>query len=278
MSDNYGFLNFAEISAAVEWKELLNHLNLTYTEDKDELKGQSGKGWNFIISLAKGQFFSPTNRSLRGGPVNFLQAVSGKGLREAAHYLKTTFMKPPATEVQEEEKKVPAYVLDFEHPAVKALNLTPEDCERYECGYVKTGMMKGRVSFLIRDLAGDPAGWIGYRQDAKIQWLFPSEKYYTHKHVWGLHRLEDRAPAFLTASIPEAIHIDRFFPNQALALVSDKINEEQALILAMARSIVVLFPNPDYICTKLARRSFVLAPRIQKPVLQMSKDELEKLL
>lgn len=64
------FLNFAEISKAIQFGDVLDWLNIPYQKKNKELKGEG-----FIISLEKNLFFTPNNDSLKGSIINSQAAV-----------------------------------------------------------------------------------------------------------------------------------------------------------------------------------------------------------
>lgn len=73
------FLNFAEISKSIPFSSVLDWLNIPYKKIAKELKGE-----DFIISIDKNLFFSPSDNSSNGSVINFVALKKQIGLREAA--------------------------------------------------------------------------------------------------------------------------------------------------------------------------------------------------
>lgn len=73
------FLNFAEISKDIPFKDVLDWLNVVYQEKNKELRGD-----DFIISLEKNLFFTPNDETIKGSVINFVAHQKQIDLREAS--------------------------------------------------------------------------------------------------------------------------------------------------------------------------------------------------
>lgn len=65
------FLNFAEISKAIPFSDVLDWLNISYQRNSKELRGEG-----FFVSLEKNLFFSPKDESVSGSIINLLRITN----------------------------------------------------------------------------------------------------------------------------------------------------------------------------------------------------------
>lgn len=270
------YLSFSEICSNVTYKDLLNKLNIGYEEKNGELKAKYN-GTVYIINLKKNIGFDCKDSEKKGlSPINFYSLFANCSLRESGSQLKKWFM-PNNTD--KKKNGPPEYELDIEHSTIKAIGLTADECRKHGVGYVKEGMMRGRVGFKIHDKNGQLVGWIGRasKDGQKPVWLFPPEKFYKHVHVWGLNRNTGKY-AILTTSVIEAIHVNRFFPDVGISLLSFSMNSEQEYLLSRYEQIMVLHPqDPSNIVSRLANHCFVYAPKLHKAVKEFTQEDFAKL-
>jgi hypothetical protein len=83
--------------------------------------------------------------------------------------------------------------LEPEHDQVLALGLELETAEAFGLGYSKTGIMKGRVAFPIRNISGEVVAYGGLKQteDSSSDWIYPND-FYPELEVSGLQHFSYR--------------------------------------------------------------------------------------
>ena len=102
------FLNFAEISKAIPFSDVLNWLNIGYSQKNGELRGDG-----FIINIDKNLFFVPDNDALKGSVINFVAHYKKIELREAASLLKQQFLSK--TKEKKPKREMPNLTLEWDH-------------------------------------------------------------------------------------------------------------------------------------------------------------------
>lgn len=242
------FLNFSVIGRAIPFKDVLDSLNVPYTEAKGEIKGQG-----FIVNKQKNLYFNPTGHD-KGSVINFLSAIKGISLREAAQELKKQFLDAPRP------KEIPEYELQHNHSFLAERGITPETAEYFELGYYgKRGIMAGKIAIKIRDAEGNKVAYIGRNLKGDNKYFF--FKGYKHEHLYNLYRVKTEY-AILTISPFDVIHIHNLGFNYAVGLLSLSMSKEQEQLLKHFKRILLLHPNPDNILARLAKTAFIKAPSI----------------
>lgn len=174
------YLNFDEISKRVKFGQVLDWLQIPYTETQTgEYKGQA-----FIINKLKNVYFNPVGHD-KGSVINFVSALKGIDLRTAAKLLKDQFL---ATKTQEEPKRpIPTLELEY-HPFLA--QICPEDvCKGLKVGFCKQkSIMSGRICFKVGE------HYIGYSLE-KEDWLFP--KGFKRDTLWNIENC-DKDIIFIT--------------------------------------------------------------------------------
>ncbi|WP_299293985.1 CHC2 zinc finger domain-containing protein [uncultured Tateyamaria sp.] len=82
--------------------------------------------------------------------------------------------------------------LQFDHPFLAARDVTPEQAERFELGYCKAGLMRGRIAIRLHNRDGEALGYVGRYASEDIpdgteRYLFPKD-FHKSLELWNLHR------------------------------------------------------------------------------------------
>ena len=96
------YLNFAEISKKISFKDLFDYLNISYSQKNDELKTADG----IIVNMKKNLYFNTKDEYQKGSVINFLANFKETDLRTAAKELKDIFLSEaikPKREIPELE-------------------------------------------------------------------------------------------------------------------------------------------------------------------------------
>lgn len=246
-------LNFQEISQQVQFRDLLERLEIGYEETDKELKGNFGQNRPFVITKAKNLFLCPYDDKVRGGVINFLSYFRKIGLKEAAAEL-VKMSAPP----KEPKREIPELTLHYT-PLLRARGITEELAKEYELGLVKQrSIMAKKIAIMIHDENGEKVGYIGWSKEGG--WFFP--KGYHHHYVYNMHRVKTDY-AILVACPFEAFHLVSLGFPYTVALISSAVNLEQVFLLSRYKRVLLLFKEPGYIMSKLAKQSFVKAPQIE---------------
>lgn len=262
------FLNFAEISKAVPFKDLLDLLNIPYNEKNGELHAEGG----FIVNINKNLFFVPKNDDLKGSPINFLSHYKNIGLREAAIELKKQFLSK--TNEKKPKRDMPNLTLEWDN-YIQERGITPELAKEYEIGLVKQrSVMAGRVAFKVYDHTGKHTGYIGYRiEDGN--WFFPKG---FQRPLYNAHRLQDNKVVILTVEPFDAIRLVSLGFKQVVALLANSMTAEQEEQLKKFKYILLFHKEPENIVKRLYNTSFIRAPVLSKPLKEMSDTEVHNLI
>lgn len=261
------FLNFAEISKAVPFQDLLDLLNIPYIIKKDELHGDG-----FIINVSKNLFFMPKNDAIKGSPINFLAYHKNIELRDAALELKKQFL----SKIKETKPKrdMPNLTLEW-NDYILERGITPEIAKEYEIGLVKQrSVMAGRIAFKIYDHAGKHIGYIGHRiEDGN--WFFPKG---FKRPLFNAYRLKDNKSIIVTVDPFDALRIASLGLPQVTALLANSMTEEQEEQLKKFKYILLFHKEPQNIINRLYQTSFIKAPVHSKQIKEMSDEELMNII
>ena len=245
------FLDFKAISNAVPFKKMLDHFNIAYEEVEGQLKGET-----FIVSKEKNLYFNPKGED-KGSIINFLARHLDIGLREAAKEIKNHFL---VKKEEVEEKKIPEYKLEYDHPFLKEKGITPELAEEFEMGYYsQRGIMAGKIAIKIRDKEGNKVGYVGrnIKENGNGKYFF--FKGYKSEHIYNLYTVKDKS-CILTVSPFHVVNLKAQGHKNAVALVNHSMTESQEELLKQFDKILLLHPKPDNILKRLSRFAFVKAP------------------
>lgn len=237
------FLNFQEISQKVQFKDMLDWLNVPYTPTQNgELKGEG-----FIITLAKNLYFNPTGED-KGSVINFLAKYKGLDLRAAAKELKDHFLSEPKEPVRE----IPNLELHY-CPFLKERGITEELAKQLEIGFVKQrSIISGKLAFKTYDQNGQHSGYVAYNH-SKGEWFFPKGFKRT------LYNPQKYDGEEITATVDIFSCIDLIKSGvPSVSLIGKTMTDIQAEQLSRFTRVVLAHPEPDNIVARLARKTFVM--------------------
>jgi len=236
------YLNFAEISKKIFFKDVLDWLNIPYTiTQQGEIKGEG-----FIITVAKNLYFNPLGQD-KGSVINFLAKKKNIDIRTAAAELKQVFLK----EQKQPPKELPVLELHY-CKFLEDKGISKEMAKEYEIGLVKQhSIIAGKIAFKMYDDLSIHTGYVAYNPN-KDEWFFP--KGY-QRDLFNIHRVDGES-VYLTVSIWEALELIKE-GKQAVALMGKSMTERQEEQLKRFVFISVIHPEPDNIIVRLAKFAFV---------------------
>lgn len=257
------FLNFAEISKTIHFKDVLDWLNITYKKKNLELRGEG-----FIVSVEKNLFFTPNDESLKGSVINFVSHHKQIGLREAAALLKTQFLSNQK-EVKH-QREIPDLSLDY-HDYLAQRLIEPALAKQFEVGFVKQrSIMAGRISFKIYDHSGNHNGYVGYKYEDN-SWYFPKG---SKRPLYNVFRVKDTKSVIVTVDPFDALRIISMGMPQVVSLLANSMTVEQEEQLKKFKYILLFHTEPENIINRLYQTSFIKAPLLVKPLQEMTNQEL----
>ena len=261
------FLNFAEISHAVLFRDLLDSLNIAYTVKNGELKGDG-----FIVNVSKNLFFMPQNSTVKGSPINFLAHHKGIELREAASLLKQQFLSK--TKDKKLKRDMPNLTLEWDE-YIKQRGITLEVAKEYEIGLVKQrSIVAGRIAFKVYDYARKVVGYIGYKLEDN-SWYYPKG---FKRPLYNANRVKDTKSIVVTVDPFDALRIVSQGITQVTSLLANSMTSEQEEQLTKFKYILLLHPEPLNIVNRLYQTSFIKAPVLSKPLMEMTDIDLIHLI
>lgn len=261
------FLNFAEISKAIPFTEVLNWLNVPYQKKNNELRGE-----DFIVSLSKNLFFTPANNDSKGSVINFVALHKEIDLREAASLLKAQFLS--GERVIKHEREIPELTLEY-HPYIAERGITPEVATKYEVGYVKQrSIISGRIAFKVYDHLNNSIGYIGYKPENK-NWFFPKGFI---RPLHNFNSIKDFKSVVVTIDPFETLRIINLGITQSVSLLANSMTGDQESQLKRFRFVLLLHPEPDNIVSRLSQVVYIRAPLLSKHIQEYSHEELMKII
>lgn len=261
------FLNFNEISKNVLFEDVLNWLNIPFQRKVKELRGEG-----FIVSIEKNLFFCPDNDELKGSVINFVAHYKRIDLREAASLLKVQFLSKSKEVVPKRE--IPNLIIQWDS-YLEERGITPEIAKEYEVGLVKQrSIVAGKIAFKIYDHFGKHIGYIGYKREDG-SWFFPKG---FKRPLYNFFRLKDTKSAIMTVDPFDALKIASLGFKQVVSLLANSMTSEQEEQLKKFRYILLFHDKPENIINRLYHTSFIKAPILEKPLRELSSDELLKII
>lgn len=261
------FLNFAEISKAIHFKDVLDWLNISYQKKNQELRGEG-----FIVSVGKNLFFTPNDDSLKGSVINFVAHHKQIGLREAAALLKTQFLSKDI--VIKHQREIPELTLEYHDYLAKRL-IEPSMAKEFEVGFVKQrSIMTGRIAFKIYDHLGNHDGYVGYKPEDS-SWFFPKG---SKRALYNVFRIKDTKSVIVTVDPFDALRIISLGMQQVVSLLANSMTDEQEEQLNKYKYILLFHTEPENIVNRLYTTSFIKAPVLSKPIQEMTNQELMNLI
>ena len=262
MSNTY--LNFAEIST-VPFEDVLDWLNISYQQNNGELKGDG-----FIINVAKNLYFEPKGQN-KGSIINFVSNLKGIDLRTAALEIKTQFQSL-ASEAKG-IKELPNLLLEH-HKMLDPYGITEEVSKEYEVGFVRQkSIFAGKIAFKVYDENSTHTGYVAYDHKTS-NWLFPKG---FKRTVYNIHRVKEPF-AIVVPSTFEVFHLISIGYTNAVALMAKSMTEEQERQLKVYKHILLLHPEPDNIVSRLSKYHFIQAPKLDKIISELTKEDIKSFL
>lgn len=257
------YLNFAEISKKISFKDLFDYLNISYSQKNDELKTTDG----IIVNLKKNLYFNTKDEYQKGSVINFLANFKEIDLRTAAKELKAVFLSEapiPKREIPELELCYTDFLSQF--------SISKELATEYEIGLVKQrSVMSGKIAFRIRDINSNPIGYIGFNEKDNT-WFYP--KGFT-RPLYNSHRIINESVIFIVISTFDALKIVSFGFPSVVALLGKTLNEEQyntLLQLDKLERIFLLHNEPDNLILRLSKIKYVKCCSLSN-ICNLSKEE-----
>lgn len=236
------FLNFKEISQKIQFKCVLDWLNIPYSVYQNgEIRGE-----HFIINTDKNLYFNPSGYD-KGSVINFLSHIKGIDLRAAAKELKDHFL----TETKPPKREIPNLEIHY-CPFLKEQGISEELAKELEIGLVKQhSIVSGKIAFKTYDETGNHSGYVAYNFK-KDEWFFPKG---FRRTIYNAHRIMS-GEVYLTVSILDTIKLfSQGTPS--VSLIGKSMTETQAEQLSRFTSVILVHPEPDNILVRLAKKSFV---------------------
>lgn len=261
------FLNFTEISKAIQFEDVLNWLNLPFKRKGNELRGEG-----FIISIEKNLFFCPDNDEQKGSVINFVAHYKKIDLRQAAIILKTQFL----SKKQEAKPKrdIPNLKLEWD-PYIEERGINETVFTQFEIGRVKQrSVVAGKIAFKIYDHTGAHFGYIGYKVEDG-SWFFPKG---FKRPLYNVFRVKDTKSAIVTVDPFDALKIASLGFPQVLSLLANSMTTEQEEQLKKFKYILLFHKEPENIVNRLYATSFIKAPVLDVPLKEMKSEELLKII
>ena len=261
------FLNFAEISKAIHFKDVLDWLNISNQKKNQELRGEG-----FVISVEKNLFFTPNDESLKGSVINFVAHHKQVDLREAASLLKTHFLSNE--KVVKHQREIPDLTLEY-HDYLAQRLIDPKLAKEFEVGFVKQrSIMAGRIAFKIYDHSGNHNGYVGYKTEDS-SWYFPKG---SKRPLYNVFRVIDTKSVIVTVDPFDALRIISMGMQQVVSLLANSMTVEQEEQLKKFKYILLFHTEPENIVNRLYSTSFIKAPVLNKPIQEMSNQELMNII
>lgn len=261
------FLNFKEISSKIQFESVLNWLNIPFQKNNGEIKGEG-----FIISIEKNLFFSPGNLAVKGSVINFVSNAKGIELRDAALILKQEFL---SKEKEAKPKRdIPNLTLVWDS-YLQERNIKGEIAQEFEMGYVnQRSIVAGRIAFKVYNHDGVPVGYIGYKKDDK-NWFFPKG---FKRPLYNAHRLTGNKSVIVTVDPFDALRIASLGFERVASLLGNSMTAEQEERLNKFTYVLLFHKQPSNIVNRLCNLSYVRAPVLEKPLMEMSDEEITRLI
>lgn len=258
------FLNFKDISSAIQFEDVLNWLNVSY-----ERKGKELRGDGFIVSIGKNLFFCPENDDLKGSIINFVSYYKKIDLRTAATLLKTQFLSK--NKIHKPQRDMPNLILEWD-PYIEERGITPEISKEYEIGLVKQrSVVAGRIAFKVYDHSSRHIGYVGYKKEDG-NWFYPKG---FKRPLYNVHNVKDTKSVIVTVDPFDALKIASLGFKQVTALLANSMTNEQEEQLKKFKYILLFHKEPENIINRLYQTSFIKSPILSKSIHELSEQELK---
>lgn len=262
--------DFKEISQSIKFQNLLDDINIAYTQKNGELKGTAGK-FKFIVSIEKNLFLCPDDDKIKGSVINFLAQYMGIGLRDAALILQERFLKAP----QEPKRELPNLNL-FYCDYLEAYGINKEVATEYEVGFVKQkSIISGKIGFKCYDDNGEVIGYVSFNpkeEDPKKRWFFPQN---FKRTLWNAHRATEFNKAIVVCNPFDALILIQKGLKNTYCLIGKSMTASQEETLKKFNSVLLLHPEPDNLILRLHKHCFVKAPLLIQPIKDYSVEKID---
>jgi DNA primase len=278
MDTQKDWVDFRLVKQAVTMQMVLDHYGINWLRrNGDELRGRcpihKGEGErSFHVNISKNAFQCFSCKA-RGNVLDFISAMEGCSVRDAALKLKAWFQVGESAEIigaQEAEKDneksasissaVPVGPInpllsfqlrvDHSHEYGLSRGLTIETLEHFGAGLcLSKGMFAGRFIIPLHNPVGELVGYAGRALDeTQPKYLFPSRDkgFYKSHLLFNLHRL---APATKQIILVEGFFVTMFLwqlGQASLGLLGSSLSKEQeAMIVDRFERVLLLFDGDE---------------------------------
>lgn len=177
------FIDFTALKAAISFEDVVGKLGLELKQSGNQWRGicptcNSGSNRALVVTEGKGYFCFAAGKG--GDQIALAAHIQGVSVKDAAKFLAggtvTTVPTSTSTSAQEPRQPPPTPQTDdsklekvaarllHEHPEVQALGLSPARAEALSVGYIKNGVLAGRVLFPLYE-DGEVVGFLGFAKD-----------------------------------------------------------------------------------------------------------------
>ena len=151
-------------------------------------------------------------------------------------------------------------------------SLPKETAAYFDIGYCgQKSIMSGKVAFKIIDHNNDHQGYIGLKDD---KWFYP--KGFKRDTLYNLHR-QEKEVVILTISVLDVVYIHSLGFPFTVGLMGKSATSSQLELLRRFKRILLLHPEPENIRNRLTEFAFVKAPLLEKPIKELTKDNISAL-
>jgi hypothetical protein len=230
------FLDFKQISKDVEFKQVLDWLNIPYQETKTELKTE-----NIIANKEKNLFFH--KQGGKGGSViQFYADHSNQSVREAALVLFKQFIKQP----DKPKREIPELTLQY-CQFLEKRGFSEEFSKKMNIGLCK---QKSILNGFICVKTG--IHYIGYKEKEN-KWFFP--KGFTRDFLYNPLKTETES-IICTADVFNCLYlISQDLPS--VSIMGNSATDKQIELLSKFKNILLIHKEPHNIAIRLMANSFV---------------------
>ncbi|MBS1516616.1 MAG: hypothetical protein JSS91_00855 [Bacteroidetes bacterium] len=259
------YLDFSAISKQITFEQLLNWLNIPFTDKGTELIGK-----NFVVNVEKNLYLNTSDKEQRGSIINYLSHHKQIDLRAAALEIKHQFL----VDKSKEEKKIPDLELHYTDQLL-SYGITKEIAEQYQIGLVKQkSIMAGKIALKVYNEDNSVAGYIGY--SVKDGWYFPKN---FKRPIWNLNRLFNEDFIFLVANPFDALKLITLGYSHTACLLGNSMTDDQLKQLQSMpnlQCIHLIHTEPMNIVSRVAKHLFIRYDIPPKPIRELDHTEFQQ--
>lgn len=260
------YLNFNEICKTVPFKKILDHLSISYSETREGLKGRI-ENISFKVDPDRNLlFYLPSGKY--ASPIQFIYDVYETPKREAAKWLKDTFLAEP----KKPKREIPELALEH-HQIFDELGITDETKQAFEAGYCKKrGEMQGKIAFKVYDIQGNKTGYVGWKVKEK-EWHFPKGFVRCVYNLWTANQQY----AILTKDPFAVLYLYQLGFPYAYSLMASNLSENQEEELKRFRRILLVDNFSDNVLRRLSNHAFVKMPNLSRGLYSLDENNVKAL-